>query len=429
LAVLRDATALDGKMTVARTPVFHESQPAQRAQPRWRRLANDYVQEANLRVRDASPPHFTATRLLAWWRATSPGEKALPTPLDNIVRRLGFAVATFHASAHPGTLGYLEPGEDLIFLRAGLPEPIRRFTLAHELGHALMHRPSGQPDAVESVGGFGDAPCAEADLESASGVWELGDEALRPGQAYSARARREAEANQFASELLLPANLVRAAYRDAETSATPVRTLARRFAVSEDVTLRRLTALLARGFSEAEAEGGARDDQTERASTPLDAEQRAAAESPTPALVVAGPGTGKTSTLVGRVAWLIGERQVQPERILALTFSNKAAREMRDRVGQLRAGMTTEPAKLDEIGALRQVARLPAISTIHAYCGDLLRRYGPLVGLRSDFLLVGPTDGYLLLRGLVERLPLSYYQPVTAPSHYYPDLLAAISRA
>ena len=76
----------------------------------------------DLYVRDASLPHLTAIRLLAWWKEVSAGERDFPTPLDAIVRRLGLAVATFHASAHPGTLGYLEPGEDLIFLRAGLPE-------------------------------------------------------------------------------------------------------------------------------------------------------------------------------------------------------------------------------------------------------------------------------------------------------------------
>ena len=173
----------------------------------------------------------------------------------------------------------------------------------------------------------------------------------------------------------------------------------------------------------------ATSEKAERPTVELAAEQRAAAESATPALVIAGPGTGKTSTLVGRIAWLIREQRVEPERILALTFSNKAAREMRERVGQIIATVTDEPEQADEIDALRSIVRMPTISTIHAYCGELLRRYGHLVGLRPDFLLVGPTDGYFLLRSLVGQLPLTYYQPVTAPSHYYPDLLAAISRA
>ena len=203
-------------------------------------------------MRDASLPHLTATRLLAWWKEVSSRESDQPIPLDDIVRRLGFAVATYHASAHPGTLGYLEPGEDLIFLRAGLPEPVRRFTLAHELGHALMHRPSASLGEIQPFGGYDDAPCAETDLDGASGDWELGDEALRPGQAYSARARREAEANQFASELLLPADLIRTVYVDAQRDKASIRALARRFAVSEDVALRRMTSLLTLDFADVE---------------------------------------------------------------------------------------------------------------------------------------------------------------------------------
>ncbi len=59
--------------------------------------------------------------------------------------------------------------------------------------------------------------------------------------------------------------------------------------------------------------------------------QQAAIEAPTPALIVAGPGSGKTSTLIGRTEYLINELQVPPEHILALTFSRKAAQEMLER--------------------------------------------------------------------------------------------------
>ena len=273
-----------------------------------------------------------------------------------------------------------------------------------------MHRPSAAVGDFQLLDGYESAPCAETDLDAASGDWDLGDEALRPGQAYSARARREAEANQFAAELLLPANLVRTAYIETRSNGASVRTLARRFAVSEDVALRRLISLLSLGFEDAETSHFATDEQEARGVADLSAEQREAAEAPTPALVIAGPGTGKTSTLVGRIAWLIHEQHVEPERILALTFSNKAAREMRNRVGQFLstvAETSDHNGETNEVETLRQITRAPAISTIHAYCGELLRRYGHLVGLRPDFLLIGPTDGYFLLRSLVEQLPLT----------------------
>ena len=124
-------------------------------------------------MRDASLPHLTAIRLLAWWKEVSSGETDLPRRWTTIVRRLGFAVATFHASAHPGTLGYLEPGEDLIFLRAGLPELVRRFTLAHELGHALMHRPSAALGDIQLLDGYETRPAPRliSTPHQGTGIW------------------------------------------------------------------------------------------------------------------------------------------------------------------------------------------------------------------------------------------------------------------
>ncbi len=100
------------------------------------------------------------------WR---PGEA---TPVDILARLLDLDVATFDAALHPGVWGYLEPGENLIFLRAGLPETTRRFTLAHEIGHAVLHRgglavaeflgvrSNPQPDFSASL-----AACQSADFE------------------------------------------------------------------------------------------------------------------------------------------------------------------------------------------------------------------------------------------------------------------------
>ncbi|GBC60614.1 DNA helicase [Desulfonema ishimotonii] len=79
-----------------------------------------------------------------------------------------------------------------------------------------------------------------------------------------------------------------------------------------------------------------------------------------PLLIVAGPGTGKTRTLTHRIAWLIGERQVAPEHILAVTFTNKAAREMRERVEALMGRLTDGPRKM------------PVVGTFHALCLDIL---------------------------------------------------------
>src|SRR5213079_3383240 len=88
--------------------------------------------------------------------------------------------------------------------------------------------------------------------------------------------------------------------------------------------------------------------------------QQAAIEAATPALIVAGPGSGKTSTLIGRVEYLIDKLDVQPEHILALTFSRKAAQEMEERLQLVLHGHN---------GAGEETAQgrpMPVVSTFHA---------------------------------------------------------------
>ncbi len=143
--------------------------------------------------------------------------------------------------------------------------------------------------------------------------------------------------------------------------------------------------------------------------------QRAAIEARTPALIVAGPGSGKTSTLIGRAAYLIREQGVAPEHILALTFSRKAAQEMQERLDRLLAST-------DDTGT-------PKVSTFHAFCAELLRQYGRLVGLRADFAFIDDAEGYFLLRRMAAELPLRHYQNLAHPAASFPDLLGAISRA
>ena len=378
-----------------------------------------------------------ATAILRWFEQQHGPWQDDRVPVDTLVEAIGLDVARFSPALHPGTLGYLEPGEELIFLRSGLAEPARRFTLAHELGHAVLHRSEGlaartagtwvaQPDAAsdEEQGAY-ESICGDDDLAEALESTGAEGEVLVAGQTYSARARREGEANAFAAALLLPDDALRrviAGMGANERRHGLTRKLATRFGVSEDALLRRLCALLASSAHQTTTTD--RPTAAPKQESPLDDEQRVAASSETPALIIAGPGSGKTTTLVARVAYLVRERGIAPERILALTFSRKAAREMRAR---LDASLGVGPAG-NERGPLAPPPE-PTVSTIHAFCGDLLRRYGPLVGLRPDFRLIGEAEGYFLLRRVVNALPLQHYLPLAAPALYFPDLLRAISRA
>jgi len=105
-----------------------------------------------------------------------------------------------------------------------------------------------------------------------------------------------------------------------------------------------------------------------------------------PLLVLAGAGTGKTRTLTARMAHLLQSGRVRPYGILAATFTNKAAREMKARVGQM----------------LGQGADgLPWLGTFHTICARLLRRHAELVGLKANFTILDNDDQIRLLKQVI----------------------------
>ncbi|RYM09525.1 ATP-dependent helicase [Sphingobium cupriresistens] len=106
-----------------------------------------------------------------------------------------------------------------------------------------------------------------------------------------------------------------------------------------------------------------------------------------PVLVLAGAGTGKTAALTARLAHLIGTRRAWPSEILAVTFTNKAAREMRARVGRM-------------IGDA--VEGMPWLGTFHAIAAKMLRRHAELVGLQSNFTILDTDDQLRLLKQLIQ---------------------------
>ncbi len=107
---------------------------------------------------------------------------------------------------------------------------------------------------------------------------------------------------------------------------------------------------------------------------PLSDEQLQAATAPrAPQLIVAGAGTGKTTVMAARVVWLIATGQVRPDQVLGLTFTTKAATELRARV---RRGLTRLPRDAD--------AGEPTVLTYHAYAARLLAEYGALLGIEAD---------------------------------------------
>lgn len=133
----------------------------------------------------------------------------------------------------------------------------------------------------------------------------------------------------------------------------------------------------------------------------------------TPLLIVAGAGSGKTRVLTRRIAYLLATRQAYPNQILAITFTNKAAAEMRHRVEEL-----VGPA-----------ARAMVVSTFHSACARFLRRDADLLGYTKSFAIYDQSDSLSLIKRVIESLDLDpkVHKPrtvLTAVSNAKNELLA-----
>ena len=140
----------------------------------------------------------------------------------------------------------------------------------------------------------------------------------------------------------------------------------------------------------------------------LNAPQREAVETiEGPLLIVAGPGSGKTRVITHRIAYLVRVVGISPRRILAVTFTNRAAREMKDRL----QGLVGEGADRLSVG------------TFHSFCAGVLRRDGKHVGLESSFSIYDDEDQINLVKQAMEQADLD-------PKRYPPrSVLGVISRA
>src|SRR3954467_3266688 len=120
----------------------------------------------------------------------------------------------------------------------------------------------------------------------------------------------------------------------------------------------------------------------------LNPEQREAVETlHGPGLVLAGAGNGKTRVLTTRIAHILATGRARPAEILAVTFTNKAAREMKERVGTM-------------VG--QAVEGMPWLGTFHAIGVKILRRHAELVGLKSNFTILDTDDQVRLMRQVID---------------------------
>ena len=128
-----------------------------------------------------------------------------------------------------------------------------------------------------------------------------------------------------------------------------------------------------------------------------------------PLLIVAGAGTGKTTVLTHRIAYLIKEKGIEPEEILAVTFTEKAAREMEERV-----------EKLLSFGYYDFW-----ISTFHSFCDRTLRRYGLSIGIPTNYKLLEQTGSWILIKKNFDKFNfLKEYRPLGNPTKFIQALVS-----
>jgi DNA helicase-2/ATP-dependent DNA helicase PcrA len=146
----------------------------------------------------------------------------------------------------------------------------------------------------------------------------------------------------------------------------------------------------------------------------LNKEQREAVTHGTgPLLVLAGAGTGKTSVITRRIAWLIATKQARPSEILALTFTEKAAAEMEERVDVL------VPYGYADV----------TLSTFHAFGRQLVAEYALLLGLPGEPRVMDEAESMVFLREHLFDLPLERLRPLNNPTRHLAALRAAVDRA
>ncbi|MDD5749275.1 MAG: UvrD-helicase domain-containing protein [Patescibacteria group bacterium] len=131
-----------------------------------------------------------------------------------------------------------------------------------------------------------------------------------------------------------------------------------------------------------------------------------------PLILIAGAGTGKTTVITQKLAYLVEQGKARPEEILALTFTEKAAGEMSERVDKLL------PLGYADLW----------VHTFHGFCDRVLKNHAIDIGLSNDFKLLDTTAAWLLVRENLDKFNLDYYSPLGSPSRFIHALLTHFSR-
>ncbi|MFV1849126.1 MAG: UvrD-helicase domain-containing protein [Thalassospira sp.] len=280
--------------------------------------------------------------------------------------------------------GCLRRDEQFIYIRRDLPLADQAAVVAHELGHWYLDDPTHA------------APTASVQLSDLQGQ----SQSIAQVEAYGTRERNELIKNVFARELLAPRHLCALAHGQGQGP----RLLATQYTLPVNLVRQQmLDAVLL-------------PPPLPAASKPLyppTPDQRNASTAHERFVnVVAGPGTGKTTTLIHRVRHLIESEGADPSKILVLTFTNKAAYEL---VERLRSA------------GIQQANHIWA-GTFHNFGLEFLRKYHDVFDLPHDIQLADKLNQVLLLSQQLPHIPLRQHLRIEDPTLWIVDTLKAISR-
>ena len=266
----------------------------------------------------------------------------------------------------------------------------RALLIAHEIGHAKVHA--------------GSTACEENDIDLSRSN-EAVPVGLQRVEDYGARERRELQANVFAREFLLPRASASRLHVDRGLGATAI---AKRTGLPLALVRQQLFDALLLPVPPQKTEMAA----PTYVPRPDPSQDRAVAHRGAPFQLQAGPGTGKTRALVERVSSLLADG-VDPAAILVLTFSNRAAGELAERL----------------VDAAPDAAPRIWVGTFHAFGLDLVRRHHDRLGLSPNPTLFDRSDAIEILEEILPTLPLIHYRNLWDPVMVLRDIITAISRA
>lgn len=275
-----------------------------------------------------------------------------------------------------------------ILVRNDVSGAEQAFLVSHEIGHWLLHleEHEGCHKVVEAS--------FSPDKSETFGAQKV--------DAYGARERAELQANVFAREFLLPRGSARILFLNGKKA----RAIAKQLDLPLELVRQQLLdgLLLPSRNTEEEA--------PEQSITPTKQQQDAAASEAKVSLIVAGPGTGKTTTLLLRIQYLLA-LGVPASEILVLTFSNRAARELVDRL------------KLLGISNCHEIW----IGTFHAFGLEFLRKNHEQFGLEPNFGVADKLAQITLIEPHIHDVALKAFSPIGDPLDWLADVIKTIQRA